>query len=135
MFQALSYLIDLYLDIIEPERDFVLFALYLSFFPKLLQGPIERGGDLLPQLRLPYVFNYENVRSGLVLLTWGMFKKLVVADRLALFVDIVYGDVHGYSGTTLLLATYVYAFQLYFDFSGYTDMALGVARLIGFHLP
>ena len=134
VFQALSYLIDIYLDIIEPEHDLVLFALYLSSFPKLLQGPIERAGDLLPQLRAPYVFNYENVRSGLVLFAWGMFKKLVVADRLALFVDIVYVDVHGYSGTALLLATYVYAFQLYFDFSGYTDMALGTARLFNINL-
>ena len=134
VFQALSYLIDLYLDIIEPERDLVLFALYLSFFPKLLQGPIERAGDLMPQLRLPYVFSFENTRSGLLLLTWGMFQKLVVADRLGLYVDLVYGDIHANSGTSFLLATYVYAFQLYFDFSGYTDMALGTARMFNINL-
>ncbi len=134
VFQAISYLIDIYLEIEEPERDFVCFALYLSFFPKLLQGPIERAGDLLPQLRVPYAFNYENVRAGLLLFTWGMFKKLVIADRLGLFVDLVYGDPHAYSGGACLLATYVYAFQLYFDFSGYTDMALGTARLFNINL-
>src|ERR1039457_5868363 len=90
VFQALSYLIDVYLEIEQPERDFGLFALYLSFFPKLLQGPIERAGNLLPQLRAPYEFSYDAVRSGLLLFTWGMFKKLVVADRLALYVDLVY---------------------------------------------
>jgi alginate O-acetyltransferase complex protein AlgI len=134
VFQALSYLIDIFLDIEQPERDFGYFALYLSFFPKLLQGPIERAGDLIPQLRVPYEFSYENVRSGLLLFTWGMFKKLVVADRLGLFVDYVYGNVHGYSGTAMVLATYVYAFQLLFDFSGYTDMALGTARVFNINL-
>jgi len=134
VFQAISYLIDIYLEIDKPEKNFGYFSLYLCFFPKLLQGPIERAGDLLPQLRTPYVFDYATVRSGMLLFTWGMFKKLVVADRLGLFVDIVYGDVHAYSGTALLLATYVYALQLYFDFSGYTDMALGTARLFNINL-
>ncbi len=134
VFQAISYLIDIFLEIEQPESDFGYFALYLSFFPKLLQGPIERAGDLLPQLRAPYEFNYENVRSGLLLFTWGMFKKLVVADRLGIFVDYVYGNVHGYSGTAMVLATYTYAFQLLFDFSGYTDMALGTARIFNINL-
>ena len=134
VFQAISYLIDVYLEIQEPERDFGEFALYLSFFPKLLQGPIERASDLLPQLHAPYEFRYDVVRSGLFLFTWGMFKKLVVADRLALYVDMVYADVHGNSGTALLLGTYLYAFQLYFDFSGYTDMALGAGRLFNISL-
>ena len=134
VFQAISYLIDIYLEIEEPERDFGVFALYLSFFPKLLQGPIERAGDLLPQLRAPYLFSYDKMRSGLLLFVWGMFKKLVVADRLGLYVDLVYGDIHAYSGTSFLLATYVYAFQLYFDFSGYTDMAIGTARMFNINL-
>ncbi len=134
VFQALSYIIDVYLKTEAAERDFVLFALYLSFFPKLLQGPIERTADLLPQLRAPYEFRYDVVRSGLLLFTWGMFKKLVVADRLALYVNMVYADVHGNSGTALLLATYLYAFQLLLDFSGYTDMARGVARLFNINL-
>ena len=134
VFQAISYLIDIFLGVAQPERNFGYFALYLSFFPKLLQGPIERAGDLLPQLRVPYEFNYENVRSGLFLFTWGMFKKLVIADRLGLFVDLVYGEPHVYSGGACLLATYIYAFQLYFDFSGYTDMAIGIARLFNINL-
>jgi alginate O-acetyltransferase complex protein AlgI len=134
VFQALSYLIDLYLEIIEPERDFILFALSLSFFPKLLQGPIERSGDLLPQLHAPFVFRYEAVRSGLLLFAWGMFKKLVVADRLGLFVNMVYGSVPAHTGPAFLCATYLYAFQLYFDFSGYTDMALGSARIFNISL-
>jgi D-alanyl-lipoteichoic acid acyltransferase DltB (MBOAT superfamily) len=134
VFQALSYLIDLYLEIIEPERDVVLFALSLSFFPKLLQGPIERSGDLLPQLRAPYVFRYEVVRSGLLLFAWGMFKKLVVADRLGLYVNMVYGSIPAHTGPAFLCATWLYAFQLYFDFSGYTDMALGSARIFNINL-
>ena len=134
VFQALSYLIDLYLEIIEPEQDVILFALSLSFFPKLLQGPIERSGDLLPQLRAPYEFRYETVRSGLLLFAWGMFKKLVVADRLGLYVNMVYGSIPAHTGPAFLCATYLYAFQLYFDFSGYTDMALGSARIFNINL-
>lgn len=133
-FQAISYLIDIYLEVEEPETHFGLFALYLNFFPKLLQGPIERSGDLLPQLKVPYEFNYDNMRSGLLLFTWGLFKKVVIADRLALFVNMVYDDVHSYSGLSLVVATYFYAFQIYFDFSGYTDMALGTARLFNIKL-
>ncbi|MRR59224.1 MAG: MBOAT family protein, partial [Deltaproteobacteria bacterium] len=91
VFQALSYLIDVYLEIEEPERHLGYFTLSLAFFPKLLQGPIERAGDLLPQLRVPYRFDYDNMRSGLLLFGWGLFKKIVVADRLGLFVDAVYG--------------------------------------------
>ena len=134
VFQAISYLIDVYLEIELPERHFGYFALYISFFPKLLQGPIERAGDLLPQLKKPYAFNYENMRTGMLMFAWGLFKKVVVADRLALFVNTVYGNVHAYTGLPLILATYLYAFQLYFDFSGYTDMALGTARLFNIRL-
>lgn len=134
VFQAVSYLIDIYFGIEKPERHFGHFALYLSFFPKLLQGPIERAGDLLPQLKQPYIFNYDNVRAGMLLFLWGLFKKMVIADRLALLVDPVYNNVHGYNGFALLLATYYYALQLYFDFSGYTDMALGSARVFNINL-
>lgn len=134
VFQAISYLVDIYLEIEKPEKHFGYFALYLSFFPKLLQGPIERAQDLLPQLRKPYEFNYDDTRSGMLLFTWGLFKKVVVADRLALFVNPVYDNVHAYSGLTLVLATYLYAMQIYFDFSAYTDMALGTARLFNIKL-
>ena len=134
IFQAISYLVDIYLEIEKPERHFGYFALYLAFFPKLLQGPIERAGDLIPQLKTRYEFNYDNMRFGLLLFTWGLFKKVVIADRLGLYVDAVYNDVHAFSGLPLLLATYAYAFQIYMDFSGYTDMALGSARLFNINL-
>lgn len=134
VFQAISYLLDIYLEIEKPERHFGYFTLYLAFFPKLLQGPIERAGDLLPQLRAGYLFNYDNMRFGLLLFSWGLFKKIVVADRLGLYVDTVYNDVSAFSGASLLLATYAYAFQIYLDFSGYTDMALGSARLFNISL-
>ena len=134
VFQAISYLFDIYLEIEKPERHFGYFALYLAFFPKLLQGPIERASDLLPQLKTKYEFNYDNIRFGILLLTWGLFKKVVIADRLGLYVDHVYNNVYSFSGMPLLLATYAYAFQIYMDFSGYTDMALGSARLFNINL-
>ena len=134
VFQAISYLVDIHKSKIEPERHLGYFALYLSFFPQLLQGPIERAGDLLPQLKQPYIFDYDMARSGLFLFGWGLFKKIVVADRLALVVNPVYGNVHAYQGLSLLTATYFYSFQIYMDFSGYTDMALGSARLFNIRL-
>ena len=99
-----------------------------------MQGPIERCGDLLLQFQEPYKFNYDYVRSGLLLFSWGIFKKVVVADRLALFANEVYDNIHHYSGISLLLGTYAYALQLYFDFSAYTDMALGIGRLFNINL-
>jgi len=134
VFQAISYLFDIYLEIEKPERHFGYFALYLAFFPKLLQGPIERAGDLIPQLVRKYEFNYYNMRFGMLLFTWGFFKKVVIADRLGLLVDTVYNNVHSFTGLPLLLATYAYAFQIYMDFSGYTDMALGSALLFNINL-
>ena len=133
-FQAISYLADVYLETAEPERHFGHFALYLAFFPKLLQGPIERAGDLLPQLKRPYRFDYDAMRSGLLLFTWGLFKKVVLADRLALYADQVYNNPGQYSAAALLFATYAFALQIYFDFAGYTDMARGAGRLFGIRL-
>lgn len=132
--QAISYEVDIYLGIVEPEVHFGRFALYLSFFPKILQGPIERAGDLIPQLEAPAAFRYENVRSGLLLFGWGLFKKLAVANRLAPFVNGVYYTPDQYGGVSLIIATYMYAIQIYADFSGYTDMALGVARMFNIQL-
>jgi alginate O-acetyltransferase complex protein AlgI len=133
-FQAISYLIDIFLGILSPEKHLGYFALYLSFFPKLIQGPIERGGDLLPQIRQPSPLYYKTVMGGLMLIVWGLFLKLVLADRLGLFVDPVYNNLHEYSGLPLIIATYLYALQIYFDFSGYTLIAIGIARLFGFNL-
>jgi len=134
VFQAISYLTDVYWKLQEPERHPGIFALYLSFFPKLLQGPIERAGDLLPQLRVPFRFDSNNFRVGLLTFAWGLFKKAVIADRLALYVNSAYGDLLGHAGLPLLIATYLYALQIYYDFSGYTDMALGSARMFNITL-
>ena len=134
VFQAISYLVDVYTEVEKPERHPGYLALYLAFFPKLLQGPIERAGDLLPQLRARYAFEYESARAGLLLFGWGLFKKVIVADHLGMYADTVYGDVRAFEGVPLVLATYFYAGQLYYDFSGYTDMALGTARLFGIRL-
>lgn len=134
VFQALAYLIDVYLEVIKPERHFGYFFLSLAFFPKLLQGPIERSGDLLPQLKAKYEFRYDTVRYGILLFTWGLFKKVVIADRLGLYVDSIYNTPHAFTGLPLLVATYAYAFQIYLDFSGYTDMALGSAHLFNIRL-
>jgi alginate O-acetyltransferase complex protein AlgI len=133
-FQAISYLLDVYVGATDAEREFVPFALYVSFFPKLLQGPIERGASLLPQLRDLQPVTYENLRAGLFLFAWGLFKKIVVADRLALFTDAVFGNVGAFRGPSLLLAVLLYSVQIYADFAGYTDMALGSARVFGLSL-
>jgi len=134
VFQAISYLIDIYLETGKSETHLGFFALYLGFFPKLLQGPIERSSDLLPQLRTAYAFDYDNMRTGLLQFGWGLYKKVVIADRLSAFVNPVYDDVHSFTGIPLIMATYFYAMQLYCDFSGYTDMALGTARIFNIRL-
>jgi alginate O-acetyltransferase complex protein AlgI len=133
-FQAISYLIDVYMEVQEPETHPGYFALYMAFFPKLLQGPIERAHALLPQLRTPAGFNYNNVRSGLLLFAGGLFSKVVIAERLARYVNTVYDDVHSHTGLSLILATYCYAVQIYCDFAGYTDMARGTARIFNIDL-
>jgi D-alanyl-lipoteichoic acid acyltransferase DltB (MBOAT superfamily) len=132
--QAVSYLTDIYLETSEPEPHLGFFALYLGFFPKMLQGPIERADELLPQLKRPFQSNYDNLRSGLLLFAWGLFKKVAVANRLAIYVNAIYGNVHNYKGLTLVIATYMYAIQILADFSGYTDMALGVAQMFNIRL-
>lgn len=133
-FQTLSYTIDVYRGKKKPERHFGIFALYVSFFPQLVAGPIERSTRLLPQFKEKYEFNYNRVTSGLQLMLWGYFKKVVVADRLAIFVNGVYNDVDGVTGIPLILATVFFAFQIYCDFSGYSDIAIGSAKIMGFDL-
>jgi len=132
--QAISYLADVYAGRTRADTRLVNIALYMSFFPKLLQGPIERADAFLPQLQASRGFDYVSARHGLVQYAWGLFKKVVVADRLALFVNPMYADVHSYQGIALLTATYLYGFQLYCDFSGYTDMAIGIGRLFNITL-
>ena len=133
-FQGISYLIDLYLEVAEPERHLGRFALYMSFFPKLLQGPIERASDLLPQLGTLGKPTYEDLRAGVLTFFWGLFKKVVVADRLSMFTGAVFSDVQRFQGVPLLIAVVLYSIEIYADFSGYTDMAIGSARVFGMRL-
>ena len=134
-FQTLSYTIDVYKGRLKPERDFVTFALFVSFFPQLVAGPIEKASNLLPQLKEEHRFTYENASWGAKLMAWGFFKKMVVADQLAiLIVDPVYQNPGSYEGGILVLATCAFAFQIYCDFGGYSDIARGCARMMGVRL-
>lgn len=134
-FQTLSYTVDVYRGIMKPERDFGTFALFVSFFPQLVAGPIERSPSLLPQLAGAFPPpSVGLVVSGLRLMLWGFFKKLVVADRLAQYVDRVYSNPQGQEGLAVVLATYFFAFQIYCDFSAYSDIAIGSARVLGIRL-
>lgn len=133
-FQTLSYSIDVYRGDKEPETHLGIFALYVSFFPQLVAGPIERATTFLPQFYRVHQFDYQRVTDGLKLMAWGFFKKLVIADRVAVVVNTVYNNPTEYSGIPLLIATYFFAFQIYCDFSGYSDIAIGAARVMGFDL-
>jgi D-alanyl-lipoteichoic acid acyltransferase DltB (MBOAT superfamily) len=130
-FQSLSYVIEVYRRRYKAERHFGIYALYVMFFPQLVAGPIERPGHLLPQLKQTVAFRSSNVLSGLRLMAWGFFKKLVIADRLALSVDYVWQHYLGVPGPSILAAIIFFAFQLYADFSGYSDIARGSARVLG----
>ena len=133
-FSCLSYLADVYAGRRAPERHFGRFALYASFFPKLLAGPIERAGPFLSQLVRPVAFSAAGVTAGLQWMLWGLFKKVVIADRLAAFVDAAYAQPAFSSPADLVLGTYFFAFQLYCDFSGYSDMAIGASKVLGIDL-
>lgn len=133
-FQTLSYTIDIYNRKIEPETHLGRFAVFVSFFPQLVAGPIERASHLIPQFRVKKGFNYPVAVSGLRRILWGLFKKIVVADRLSIIVDQIYATSGDQNGFALLLATYFFAFQIYCDFSGYSDIAIGSARLLNISL-
>lgn len=133
-FQALSYSIDVYRGNIEPTRDVIQFFAYVSFFPQLVAGPIERATNLLPQFAKPREFEYETGVDGMRQILWGLFKKMVVADNCAIYVDQVFSSYQSQSGSTLLLAAVLFAFQIYGDFSGYSDIAIGTAKLFGIKL-
>ena len=130
-FQAISYVVDVYKRKIEPTN-MVDCLLYIAFFPKLLAGPIERPTNLIPQIQKSRVFEYDLAVDGCRQILWGLFKKVVIADNCALYVNQVYGDYANQSGSTLLLAAILYTIQIYGDFSGYSDMAIGSAKLLGF---
>lgn len=132
-FQLISYVVDVYRGA-PAERHLGKFSLYVAFFPKLVAGPIERAKNLLPQLHAEHSFDYQRVASGLQLMLWGLFQKVVVADRLAVFVDRAYSNPQNYDGVSMVLATWLFAFQVYCDFSGYTDIAIGAAQTLGIKL-
>ena len=133
-FQTMSYTIDVYRRKIQPERHLGYFALFVSFFPQLVAGPIERASNLLPQLKQRHTLDFARINEGLRQALWGFFKKVVVADRLAAYVDAVYNDVPDHTGLQFVLATYFFAFQIYCDFSGYSDIAIGSAKILGIRL-
>ena len=131
-FKSLSYSIDVYREKLKPTRDVIQYCAYVGFFPQLLAGPIERATNLLPQLEKPRTFDYETGVDGLRQILWGLFKKTVIADNCAVYVDRVFSTYQAQSGSTLLLAAIFFAFQIYCDFSGYLDMAIGTGKLFGF---
>jgi alginate O-acetyltransferase complex protein AlgI len=134
VFQSLGYVIDCYRGAVEPERSLLRYAAFTSFFPRLLAGPIERAGNLLPQLRQTPRVDGQDIGEGLSLFVVGLFKKVAVADYLALYVNKVYASPDQFQSPALILATLAFTWQIYFDFSGYTDMARGIARLLGIRL-
>jgi D-alanyl-lipoteichoic acid acyltransferase DltB (MBOAT superfamily) len=133
-FQTLSYTIDMYRGERQAERHFGIFALYVSYFPQLVAGPIERSTRLMPQFYEKHEFEYNRVLEGLKLMLWGFFKKVVIADRVAVYINTVYGSPTEYGGLTLIVATYFFAYQIYCDFSGYSDIARGSALIMGYRI-
>ncbi len=133
-FQTLSYTIDVYKKKLEPTKDFIAFAAFVSFFPQLVAGPIERATNLLPQFYKKRNFDYDKAVDGLKQILWGLFKKVVIADNAATYANQIFSNSDDYSGSTLLLGAVFFAFQIYGDFSGYSDIAIGTSRLFGFSL-
>ncbi len=133
-FQALSYTMDVYRNEIYAEKNFFKYALFVSFFPQLVAGPIERSKNLLKQLAIPQKFDLEDAKEGLLLMLWGFFLKIVIADRVAIFVDTVYGDYNTYTGWYLIVATILFGVQIYCDFYGYSVIATGAAKILRIQL-
>lgn len=133
-FQSMSYTIDIYRGQLQPEKNLGIMATFVSFFPQLVAGPIERATNLLPQFHERHTFDPVRAVEGFRLILWGFFKKLVIGDRLAMYVNAVYNNLDGQTGATLWLATIFFAFQIYCDFSAYSDIATGTARVMGFRL-
>jgi D-alanyl-lipoteichoic acid acyltransferase DltB (MBOAT superfamily) len=133
-FQTLSYTIDVYKRKLEPTKDFIAFTAFVSFFPQLVAGPIERASNLLPQFYNRRIFNKENALRGVRLILWGLAKKVVIADSIAPAVDDIFSNYERYPSTILLLGAFLFSFQIYCDFSGYSMMARGVSKLFGFEL-
>lgn len=132
IFKCISYSVDVFQGTLKPEKHFGRFALYVSFFPQLLAGPIERATTLLPQFNQRFQFDYQRVTGGLKRMLWGLFQKMVIADNVAKLVDSVYNQPNHYEGVSLVIATVFFAFQIYCDFSGYSNIAIGAAQVLGF---
>lgn len=133
-FQTLSYTIDVYRDKIKPAHDLIAFGSFVSFFPQLVAGPIERASNLLPQFLKPRRFNYNLAIDGLKQIVWGFFMKIVIADNCAVYVNEIFGDYNNFNALSLLIGAVLFAFQIYGDFAGYSNIAIGLARLFGFNL-
>ena len=133
-FQSLSYTIDVYRRQLEPAKNLIDFLAFVSFFPQLVAGPIERATNLLPQFYVKRTFEYDKAADGMRQILWGLFKKIVIADNCATFANLIFNNSSEYSGSTLLLGVLFFTFQIYCDFSGYSDIAIGTARLFGFKL-
>lgn len=133
-FQAVGYMLDVYHGRVKAEKNLLDYLLFVSFFPQVMSGPISKADELLPQIKSPHKFEYEQGKQGLKYLLWGMFIKLVIADRLGLFVDTVYSNYIHYSGSTCFIASIFYTIQIYCDFAGYSLLAIGIARTLGFNL-
>ncbi len=131
-FQTLSYTIDIYRKEFRPTKSIISFFTYIAFFPQLVAGPIERASNLLPQIEKKRVFKKEWFNAGFIQILIGLFRKIVIADTLGMYVDSVYGNLEVHNSSTILFATFLYAFQIYYDFSGYSDIAIGTAKLLGF---
>ena len=133
-FQALSYTVDVFRGEIRAERNYFRYALYVSFFPQLVAGPIERSKNLLSQINAPRKLDWERVQSGLIQMLYGYFQKVMISDNAAVIVDQVYDNFHSYGSVELVLATLLFAVQIYCDFGGYSNIAIGAARILGFDL-
>ncbi len=133
-FQAIGYVIDVYRGDVKAERNVLKYGLFISFFPQLVAGPIERSKNLLKQINEENDFDYQNARNGLLLMMWGFFEKIAVADKAAVIVDSIYSNYMDYSGSVIMLATVLFAFQIYCDFGGYSHIAIGAAKVLGIHL-
>jgi len=133
-FQTMSYTIDVYRRKLEPTRDLIAFGAFVSFFPQLVAGPIERASNLLPQFYKKRDFHYDLGVSGIQQILWGLFKKMVIADNCAEYANLIFDNYQDYNGATLLLGSIFFTFQIYGDFSGYSDIAIGTSKLFGFKL-
>lgn len=133
-FQTLSYTIDVYKRKLEPTKNYIAFSAFVSFFPQLVAGPIERATSLLPQFYKKRSFNYSKAVDGMRQILWGLFKKVVIADNCAEYANLIFNNSDNYSGSTLIVGAIFFTFQIYGDFSGYSDIAIGTSRLFGFDL-